>query len=282
MITSAGCNALDYLLDGPAEIHAVDVNPRQNALLELKIALIEHGDHAELFRLFGEGVRPDFRNLLEQLAPRLQPYSRNFWETKHNYFESTRVNPSFYYRGAAGRVAWVVLQGLGKTNPKMKDLTERLIDAKSLEEQCAFYDRLEGPFWNAFNSWLLNQPFTMALLGVPRPQIRIIEENFSGGIHGYIRTKLEYVMTKLPMRDNYFWRVYVTGIYTAECCPNYLLADNFPALRERTKRVSTHSTTVANFLRQNPGEYTIMCSSIIRTGWPPTMWKDCAKSGIWF
>ena len=33
MITSAGCNALDYLLDGPAEIHAVDMNPRQNALL---------------------------------------------------------------------------------------------------------------------------------------------------------------------------------------------------------------------------------------------------------
>ncbi len=28
MITSAGCNALDYLLDEPAEIHAVDVNPR--------------------------------------------------------------------------------------------------------------------------------------------------------------------------------------------------------------------------------------------------------------
>ena len=38
MITSAGCNALDYLLDGPAEIHAVDVNYRQNALLELKRA----------------------------------------------------------------------------------------------------------------------------------------------------------------------------------------------------------------------------------------------------
>ena len=36
MVTSAGCNTLDYLLDDPAEIHAVDVNPRQNALLHLK------------------------------------------------------------------------------------------------------------------------------------------------------------------------------------------------------------------------------------------------------
>ena len=38
-ITSAGCNVLDYLLDGPAAIHAVDVNYRQNAVLSLKMAL---------------------------------------------------------------------------------------------------------------------------------------------------------------------------------------------------------------------------------------------------
>jgi len=35
-LTSAGCNVLEYLLDSPAEIHAVDVNPRQNALLHLQ------------------------------------------------------------------------------------------------------------------------------------------------------------------------------------------------------------------------------------------------------
>jgi S-adenosylmethionine-diacylglycerol 3-amino-3-carboxypropyl transferase len=253
MITSAGCNALDYLLDDPAQIHAVDVNPRQNALLQLKIALIEHGDHAELFRLFGEGVRPDFRSLLGRLT--LPSYARTFWENKDNYFDSNRVNPSFYYRGAAGRVAWVVLQGLGKTNPKVRDLLASLIEAQSLEEQRSLYDRLQGWLWNAFNSWLVKQPLTMAMLGVPRPQIRIIEETFPGGLIGYIRTKMEYVLTKLPMRDNYFWRVYATGHYTADCCPNYLRAENFQPLRNRANRVNTHSTTVANFLKQNPGGY---------------------------
>ena len=34
MLTSAGCNALDYLLDDPTEVHCVDLNPRQNALLD--------------------------------------------------------------------------------------------------------------------------------------------------------------------------------------------------------------------------------------------------------
>ena len=34
VITSAGCNALDYALAGPERVIAVDLNPRQNALLE--------------------------------------------------------------------------------------------------------------------------------------------------------------------------------------------------------------------------------------------------------
>ena len=255
MITSAGCNALDYLLDDPAEIHAVDVNPRQNALLQLKVALIEHGDHTDLFRLFGEGSRPHFRNLLEVLAPQLPPYAKRFWEAKQNYFDSNGASPGFYYRGAAGRVAWVVLQGFARTNPKVRDLIGRLVDAQSLEEQRLLYDRMQGAFWNAFNSWLVNQPLTMAMLGVPRPQIRLIEQSFPGGIIGYIRSKMEYVLTKLPMRDNYFWRVYATGKYTADCCPNYLRLDNLPLLRARIQRVSTHSTTVASFLRGHPGEY---------------------------
>ena len=37
-ITSAGDNILDYLLEGPRRVHAVDLNPNQNHLLELKVA----------------------------------------------------------------------------------------------------------------------------------------------------------------------------------------------------------------------------------------------------
>ena len=30
------------------------------------------------------------------------------------------------------------------------------------------------------------------------------------------------MMTELPIGDNYFWRIYITGSYTLHCCPNYL------------------------------------------------------------
>ena len=55
VITSAGCNALDYALAGPKQVVAVDMNPRQNALLDLKLAGIRNLQYEDFFAMFGEG-----------------------------------------------------------------------------------------------------------------------------------------------------------------------------------------------------------------------------------
>src|SRR6202035_5395519 len=55
VITSAGCNALDYLLAGAGEVNAVDVNPIQNALLELKVAGLRALEYESFFDLFRRG-----------------------------------------------------------------------------------------------------------------------------------------------------------------------------------------------------------------------------------
>src|SRR5215471_16092706 len=55
VITSAGCNALDYLLAGAGEVNAVDVNPFQHALLELKTRAARRLDWPSFFELFGRG-----------------------------------------------------------------------------------------------------------------------------------------------------------------------------------------------------------------------------------
>jgi betaine lipid synthase len=50
-ITSAGDNVLDYLLESPRRIHAVDLNPNQNHLLELKIAAFTALPHEDVWSL---------------------------------------------------------------------------------------------------------------------------------------------------------------------------------------------------------------------------------------
>lgn len=254
MITSAGCNALDYLLDAPAEIHAVDMNPRQNALLQLKIAMIRRGNFEDLFHLFGHGSHPEFKRLLAELEESLHPYASRYWKAKHYYFQSTPLNPSFYYRGTAGQMAWIALQTFLRST-RVRDYVETLLHARDLSEQQRLYAHVKPALWNGLVSWLVRQPMAMTMLGVPRAQIRLIETQFPGGLTGYIQSKLMQVLTEVPFQDNYFWRAYLSGHYTRECCPNYLKEEHQPLLTSLTERITTHSTTVANFLRENPGQY---------------------------
>jgi len=255
MITSAGCNALDYLLDDPAEIHTVDMNPRQNALLQLKVAMILRDRFEDLFALFGEGAYPDFKGLRKELGDLLPPYASRYWKEKHYYFKSSPLNPSFYYRGTAGQMAWIALKTFTSGRGKMRDCTAAILEARTLEEQRAIYAEVRPILWTKLVTWLLRQPVSMAMLGVPRAQIRLIEESVAGGIPDFLQAKLEQVFTEIPFWENYFWQVYMRGSYTRECCPNYLREEHQPVLRERVDRIKAHSTTIANFLREHPAAY---------------------------
>ncbi len=254
MLTSAGCNALDYLLDSPAEIHSVDVNPRQNALLKLKLALIKRGNFDDLFDMFGQGSHATFREVYDSVKQYLTEEDQAFWDKKIVYFDQDSKKQSFYYYGTSGLLAWLITRYLSR-NRQLRDELLSLFDAENLQEQKDIYARIEPMIWGKFMSWLVRQPFIMTLAGVPRPQIRLINEQYPGGIGGYISDKLRHVFTEILAQDNYFWRVYLTGSYTANCCPNYLKRENFTHLGEYADKLHVHNNTVTNFLRENPGKY---------------------------
>jgi len=255
MITSAGCNALDYLLDGPAEIHAVDVNHRQNALLELKRALLQRDKFMDFFEFFGLGSHGDHQAIYRSLAKGLPETARKFWDRNIGYFNPGGLKKSFYYQGTSGVAAWLLGGVLFKAKPNIKNFAMCLLDAQTLEEQREIYALLEAKIWGNLSNWLIRQRGIMTLLGVPRPQIKLIEDHYPGGLESYIKDKLRHVMTALPAAENYFWRVYITGSYTMTFCPEYLRKTNQPVLLKWLDRVRTHTTTVTEFLRVNPGAY---------------------------
>ena len=255
MITSAGCNALDYLLDDPAEIHAIDVNHRQNALLELKKALIARDHYEDLFELFGIGSHTNYKGIFNEVRSQLTEPAQAFWDRRGNFFDPRSLKKSFYYHGTSGVAAWIMGKALFQLRPNIKNFAICLLDATTLEEQREAYALIESEIWGRFSNWLVRQPALMTLLGVPRPQIRLIEESHPGGLTGYVKEKLRHVMTELPMQDNYFWRVYITGSYTLHCCPNYLRRENQDALRQRLDRLKPYTSTLSSFLRENPGSY---------------------------
>ena len=249
VITSAGCNALDYALLGPRRIHAVDANPRQTALLELKLAGVRALEFEDFFQIFGAGFHPDIHRLYaHRLRSHLSAFAREYWDRKHVWFASRRG--SFYFHGLSGLVACTFRAYL-RSRPGLGACVRALLGAGTLQEQRAIYaGRVERLMWGRGLSWALSRQLTLTQLGVPRPQRREVEAQHTGGVAGYIRDSLRYVLCELPIATNYFWRVYLDGRYTPACCPEYLKANNFAALKDGlAERIVPHTATVTEFLR---------------------------------
>jgi len=258
MLTSAGCNALDYLLDDPASVHCVDLNPRQNALLELKIALLRGADHATLFDFFGAGASRRTREVFEEaVRPQLSEasYSLRFWERNLHYFNGKGLRRSFYWHGSSGTVAWVIRQWL-EQNPDTLRLLQRLFESESLAEQWVWYEQLEPQLLNRFLRWLVNQHLVQSMLGFPKAQQHLAAHYFPDGMTGYVRHCFRHVFTKMLLHDNYFWKLYFYGRYSPNCCPNYLRAEYFNTLANKSARIHTHTASLSDFLKKNPGQYT--------------------------
>jgi S-adenosylmethionine-diacylglycerol 3-amino-3-carboxypropyl transferase len=251
VITSAGCNALDYALDEPGHIHAVDLNPRQNALLELKRAGIRKLDFDTFFSMFGRGRVRGFRDVYEgTLRSELPDEARRYWDRHQHFFAARKGAPSFYFRGTSGFFARAVNRYLDRV-ASVRDSVEDILAARTVDEQRDIYERrLRDSVWSRWLRWIIRRDTTLSLLGVPRPQRVQVERDYAGGIGQFIEDCVEAVFARLPLADNYFWRVYLTGEYTVDCCPEYLKRENFDRLkRGLIDRISTHTDSVTGFLR---------------------------------
>jgi S-adenosylmethionine-diacylglycerol 3-amino-3-carboxypropyl transferase len=101
----------------------------------------------------------------------------------------------------------------------------------------------------------MNRDTTMSMVGVPKAQRRQVEDQYEGGIVKFVQDCVEAVFCRLPLRDNYFWRVYMKGKYTRDCCPEYLKEANFERLKtDAAQRVSTHTDSVHAFLGKHDGQ----------------------------
>jgi S-adenosylmethionine-diacylglycerol 3-amino-3-carboxypropyl transferase len=251
VITSAGCNTLDYALQAPAHVYAVDMNPRQNALLELKIAGIRSLPYERFFQMFGYGILPDAERLYRShLRPLLSDSARAYWDRRIYFFSGNTQRRSFYFHGTSGVFAYLINQYVDRV-ANVRDAVHAILDASTVVEQSSiYYESLRDAIWTRPIRWAIGRDATLSLLGVPRPQRMQVERHYQAGIAQFVEECLDAVFGQLSLHDNYFWRVYLTGAYTADCCPEYLKRDNFERLQGGlVNRISVHTATIESFLR---------------------------------
>lgn len=250
VITSAGCNALDYALAGPDRVYAVDMNPRQNALLELKMAGIRRLDFEDFFALFGNGHHPRAGDIYRQtLRPDLSDWSRAYWDRFIKFFDNAKR--TFYYRGTSGAFARGIRFYIDRV-AKLRPQVDQLLDCATVEQQQAIFETIRDRFWSRTMKFAMNRDSTLSMLGVPKAQRLQIDKQYPGGILSFIQDSMEAVFAKLPIHENYFWRVYITGSYTEHCCPEYLKQENFNQLKAGgLEKISVHTDSVQGFLERS-------------------------------
>ena len=201
VITSAGCNALDYALVGPRRVYAVDMNPRQNALLELKIAGARQLEYEQFFQMFGEGYLEGVRDVYaEKLRDELSPRSQMYWDKWVKFFDNPRK--PFYYRGTSGAFARFMRVYMDRVI-KVKRYIEQIFNTTSLDEQREIYYRYLRPrLWTRPLKFVMHRDTTLSLLGVPRAQRRQLDAQYAGGIVQFVQDCVDAVFGALPLSDN--------------------------------------------------------------------------------
>lgn len=251
VIASAGCNALDYCLCAPDRVHAVDVNPRQIALLELKMAGIRRLDFDDYWQLFGEGTHPGFSSLYRsRLRGELSLFARSWWDARQGWFAGDGWRDSFYFHGLSGLLARLVRAWIDR-RPAFRRAVDALLEADSLDHQRAIFDSDLAPALRSRTlGWAISRQTVMSLLGVPGEQRNEVARAHRDGVAGFVRDCLTRALRDQPIWDNYFWSVYLRGRYTRDCCPEYLREGNFLALKGGlVDRLMLHVNSVTGCLQ---------------------------------
>ncbi|KKZ63271.1 hypothetical protein EMCG_00254 [[Emmonsia] crescens] len=239
-ITSAGDNILDYFQYNPRRVHAVDLNPTQNHLLELKVASFTALGYRDFWKIFGEGKHPDFRELLvSHLSPHLSSQALQYW-LDHSGTISSQSGVGLYETGGSRYALKMVryLFALFGLSAEVK----RLCEAQTLNEQREIWPRIRRVLMSRPLHWAVvgTEWFAWKAAGVPAAQRNMIITDFleRTGLAGGVKKDTEvsgqaiweYVVNTLDpvvkdtliSNDNYFYYLCLQGRYSRRCHPGYL------------------------------------------------------------
>jgi hypothetical protein len=221
-IASAGCNVLDYIIEG-AMVTAVDFNSCQIALTELKKVAIIHLDYETFFEIFAKSNMKLLREVYPtKLRPHLSQPSAEFWD------DGVFSIKSFMYSGTSGNMSYILFRvlfplfGLGFLRREIIKGTPREELLKKITNSSYSIRAI---------AWLMDNIMLRGgccLAGVPERQMAL-------GLHrpNNLAVVIERVFFKTDLvLDNYFYLGYLLGYYTEQCCPRYLKRENFQKMKK--------------------------------------------------
>jgi len=227
-VSSSGSRVFEVLLSGPERVIAVDANPAQLFLLELKMCACEVLDYPEYISFLG--LQPGARrlNVFNTLKRRLSPRAKDFWESRR-----AAVDQGVLYQGEWER-RFMRLRRLSLATGIAAEMDKILAAGRAVEQRMAWEVLKQSNSWRLFAS-ALDSPWLLNLL-VRDPGTKHISRAFRVG--SYITNRIENSIDHIIFRNSPFAWLMWTGSYCCECAvPNYLSESSFHRSKELLSRI---------------------------------------------
>jgi S-adenosylmethionine-diacylglycerol 3-amino-3-carboxypropyl transferase len=243
-IASGGDNTFALLLDRPRRIIAIDRNPAQLYLVELKARAIEHLAYEEFIGFVGAVECGHRAVIYRQLRSSLRPSTRAFWDRNVPAIAEGVLGAGRFERYLAAFRSLVLPCAPGRR------AVTALLQADSLQEQRAIYER----WWNT-RRWrlLFRIAFSRFLLGRYARSGDAFRCVPASDIGSTLLGRARFGLTTSAIAENHFLQYILTGRYAnLESSHAYLSPANFSHLKERISLIEMVEDNVAEFLRTVP------------------------------
>jgi S-adenosylmethionine-diacylglycerol 3-amino-3-carboxypropyl transferase len=241
-IASGGCTAFALAAAAPrgAMVVAVDVNPAQIHLCELKLALLRRLDHAEALA----AIDHDARLAFPRVEAELSPDARRFWSARQPSL-SRGLNGC----GAVDRRLRLARGLLHAAIVSRRTCVELLGESDPAAQARRFGASWDGWRWRSAFRLLLSRPLLRGVYG------RAVVEALPRGLADHVRARVERSLVASPARSNpYAWQTFLGRYAGADdgSLPAYLRRASVAELRARQVDVRLVVADVVKWLDRQP------------------------------
>lgn len=228
-VTSGGCNTLTLLLEDPGKIYAVDINPSQSYLLELKRAAVRRLSYEDLRAFLGFAPSKNRIETFKAISGELTQNAQRYWTSNQEAVRKGVIHAGKYesfVRLFSGVVR--AIQGRRRV--------EGLFSCSSVTEQQSYFDRKwNTPQWRLLFKVLVSKRI-LAKRGLTADYFKF--DDGSASFSESIFKRSRRAICDIPVSSNYFLAQYLRGRYLSEdAVPAYLRRENLETVKQRLDRI---------------------------------------------
>ena len=247
-IGSAGDNVIGLLLDDPGRVLAIDLNPAQTALIELKLAALRCAP-AELAAFVGGspgpvGPMPGRLAQYDALRPMLPASAARHWDRHAADIEVGVIHTGRFERYLAWfrRALLPVVPG--------RDVVRQMLDAEDVEEQRRLYrERWDSAAWRS----LFRVFFSRRLMAARGRDPAFFDQVDGGNTGAHFLARAIEGLTATPIRSNPYVTYMLSGSYRLpDAAPLYLQPEHLGVLADRARRIHVVTGSLIDSLRELP------------------------------